>query len=141
MNIPIVMDTNVLVTAFKSKKGASYKLVSLIGKDKFQLNISVPLILEYEDALKKKIRNPWISNKDIDAVLDYICSVAKHFKVFFLWRPVLKDPRDDMVLELAVSSQSKYIITYNLKHFQRTDRFGIKAITPKELLIITGELS
>ncbi len=105
------------------------------------MNISVPLILEYEDALKKKINNPLISKEDIDAVLNYICSVAKHFKVFFLWRPVLRDPRDDMVLELAVSSQSKYIITYNLKHFQGADKFGIKIIEPKELLKITGELS
>lgn len=131
----IVIDTNVFVSALKSKKGASYKLLSLLNKKDFQINISVPVILKYEYALKQHIGKGPISKKDdIDIILDYICSIANHKKVYFLWRSILKDPKDDMLLELAVSSNSKYIITYNIKHFKGVEKFGLTAITPKDFL-------
>ena len=61
-------------------------------------------------------------------------------EIFFLWRPFLKDPKDDMVLELAVEAEVEYIVTHNLKDFNGVEHFGIKAITPKEFLQIIGEI-
>ena len=115
-------------------------MLSLIDSGKFSLCISVPLVLEYEAATKRQLQTTGLSSTDIDAIIDYICLVAEHYKVYYLWRPLLKDPKDDMVLELAVASNAKAIITYNKADFKGSEHFGIKAITPKELLQQIGEI-
>ena len=135
-----MIDTNVMVAALKSKRGASYKLLSIIDQDKFQISISVPLIIEYEYALKRTNLNILLTESEIDDILDYICQIADKREIFYLWRPYLKDPKDDMVLELAVESESDYIITYNQKDFQGVSKFGIKTLTPKAFLKKIGEI-
>lgn len=104
----------------------------LIGKGLFDINVSVPLILEYEASAKKVIPQTRLNAENIDDILDYICSVAKHRGIFYLWRPFLKDPKDDMVLELAVESNSNLIITYNTCDYEGSGKFGISVLTPKE---------
>ena len=135
-----MLDTNVMVAALKSKRGASYKLLSIIDQDKFQISISVPLIIEYEYALKRTDLNILLTDSEIDDILDYICQIADKREIFYLWRPYLKDPKDDMVLELAVESESDYIITYNQKDFKEVSKFGIKTLTPKAFLRKIGEI-
>lgn len=134
----IVLDTNILVSALRSRQGASYKLLMLVGQANFEVNLSVPLILEYEDAAKRLLGYIPLAERDIDNILDYLCQVAHRREVFFLWRPFLKDPKDDMVLELAVSSGSEAIITYNRQDFVGIEQFGIEAITPAEFLLRIG---
>jgi predicted nucleic acid-binding protein len=116
-------------------------MLSLIDSGKFILCVSVPLVLEYEAAAKKQSRATGLTSADIDAIVDYICLVAQKHKVYYLWRPLLKDPKDDMVLELAVASNAEAIVTYNKADFNGSEHFGIKAITPKELLIQIGEIA
>ena len=140
--LEVVIDTNVLVSALKSKRGASFKVLTLIGQSKFDINLSVPLILEYEDVAKRLIGETALNEEDIDDILDYICSVSNRREIFYLWRPFLKDPKDDMVLELAVTSNCDMIITYNKKDFKGVEKyFGIRVLSPKELLFEIGELS
>ena len=136
----IVIDTSVFIAALRSRQGASYKLFMLIDSEKFEPNISVPLILEYEDAAKRLMGQIALTARDIDNVLDYLCAVANHRAIFYLWRPFLKDPKDDMVLELAVTSASTHIVTYNQRDFQGAEQFGIRVVTAKEFLQIIGEL-
>ena len=57
---------------------------------------------------------PDLSEQAINDLLDYICATSKHTKIYYLWRPCLKDPKDDMVLELAVAAKADFIVTYNL---------------------------
>lgn len=134
----IVIDTNVVVSALRSQRGASYKLMMEIGNGEFDINVSVPLVLEYEDAAKRVIGQIRLKRRDIDDVLDYICTEAKRWKIFYLWRPYLKDPKDDMVLELAVTSKSGFIVTYNTNDFQNVGTFGLRVVTPKEFLKLIG---
>ncbi len=136
----VVIDTNVFIAALRSRRGASHKLLLLVGSEKFAINISVPLILEYEDVAKRYLDELPLSENEIDDVLDYLCAVANRRTVFYLWRPFLKDPKDDMVLELAVTANCDFIITYNQKDFQGIERFGIGLLTPKEFLQKIGEL-
>ncbi len=79
-----------------------------------------------------------LTNNDINAVLDYLLSKSSIREIFYLWRPCLKDPKDDLVLEVAVESQSEYIITFNKKDFKGIDKFGLKAVTPQEFMIERG---
>jgi len=81
-----------------------------------------------------------LSHSDIDDLLDYLCSVANLREIFFLWRPFLRDPRDDMVLELAVESECDAILTYNQRDFAGIEAFGIRVITPREFLKEIGEI-
>lgn len=135
----VVIDTNVLISALRSSRGASFKLISLIGTEKFEISLSVPLLLEYEDVSKRK-KFEHLIDTDIDDLLNYICKVADKRNIFFLWRPFLKDPKDDMVLELAVEEGCEYIITYNIDDFKGIELFDVEAITPKQFLIKIGEL-
>jgi predicted nucleic acid-binding protein len=101
----------------------------------------VPLYTEYQDILTREEHLTGTNTKkEILNFLRYLCKIANRQKVFFLWRPWLKDPKDDMVLELAVASKSQYIITYNLQDFKNIQSFGIKDITPKKFLEILEEV-
>lgn len=136
----IVIDTNVIVSALRSRNGFSFDLLSLIDDKRFKISISVPLILEYEDAIKRNKKVIKLSQANIDAILDYICLIAEKRKIFYLWRPFLKDPKDDMILELAVESESDFIISFNKKDFVGTTKFNIEVLTPKEFLQMLGEI-
>jgi predicted nucleic acid-binding protein len=132
----IILDTNVLVSAMKSNQGSSFKLLTLIDEPIWQLHISTPLVLEYESILKREIEAN--RHTDMDALVDYLCLIATAHQIFYLWRPVLHDAKDDHVLELAVKAQAT-IVTWNIKDFKiARSKFGIDAITPKELLIQKG---
>lgn len=137
--LKIVIDTNVIISALKSRNGFSFKLLSIIDDKRFRVFISVPLILEYEDVIKRSESQIKLSFTEISDILDYICLIAKQRKIFYLWRPFLKDPKDDMILELAVESECDYIISFNKKDFKKIEKFNLEVITPKELLRKIGE--
>jgi len=138
--IEVVIDTNVFITSLKSKNGASFKLLFEVSKEQFELNISSALIFEYEDVAKRKSTKLALSNSQIDSILDMICKSSNKCQIFYLWRPFLKDPKDDFILELAIESQSEFIITYNVNDFKGVDKFGIKVATPKDFLKMIGEI-
>ena len=129
----IVLDTNVLLSALRSSRGSSFRLLSLLGTDSFALHISAPLIAEYEAVLKRG--QLALSNEQVDDVIDFICTKAVHHKIFYLWRPVLKDPDDDFLLELAVKAQAN-IVTWNVSDFKEAASFGISVLTPREVLAL-----
>jgi putative PIN family toxin of toxin-antitoxin system len=137
----IVVDTNVVVAGLRSRKGASHRLLSAIGTGRFEIALSVPLVLEYEDALHRQLAVTGLSRADVDAVLDYFCRVALQQDIFFLWRPYLPDPKDDMLLELAVAASCQAIVTHNLRDFAGVGRFGIDALPPAVFLARIGVLA
>lgn len=130
----IVIDTNVILSALKSRNGKSFELISKIGNGLFDFAISVPLILEYETVLKNHLDRNIFTDTDIEDFVDYICTVGIKTKIFYLWRPFLKDPFDDHVLELAVNANAQTIVTFNKKDFLEAKSLGIKIQTPKEFL-------
>jgi putative PIN family toxin of toxin-antitoxin system len=135
MKTNLVIDTNILVSALKSRNGASFRLLMALQANAFNPCLSVPLFVEYESVLKRPGLLPHMEEHDIDAILDYLLSRASIHEVFFLWRPFLKDPKVDLVLEAAVASQSRYLITFNLRDFADVEKqFGIKVVTPQEFL-------
>ena len=132
--IEIILDTNVLHAGLYSSRGASYRILRLIEKGKIKPVLSTALLFEYEDILKRNKRILKIKDSDIEIILDNLCVLSKHQKIYFLWRPYLSDPKDDLILELAVASSIKTIVTHNIKDFKNINKFGVKAITPKILL-------
>jgi len=137
----IVIDTNALLTSLKSHRGASYKLISLLPTERFSIAISVPLIIEYEDVLRRGRLPSSITEKDIGDFIDFICHIGYQQDIFFLWRPFLPDPSDDLVLEVAVAGGCDAIITYNKRHFKNVEKFGLRILDPKEFLAEIGVIS
>ncbi len=130
----IIMDTNVLFAGLYSASGASFKLLELLVSGHLQLVMSTPLLFEYEDVLKRNRNMLQLTEPEIDIVLDNLCIFSRHQRVYFLWRPYLPTPKDDLVLELAIAGRVNTIVTHNLKDFVRIEKFGVEAITPKTLL-------
>lgn len=134
-----MLDTNVLVAALRSRKEASFRLLSLVGRARFDLYLSVPLLLEYESVLGR-LGMVDLTRNQVDDVLDYLCGVARHQDVFYLWRPCLKDPKDDLVLELAVAGRCRYLVTFNTRDFIGAVRFGVEVCSPGEFLAEIGDI-
>jgi predicted nucleic acid-binding protein len=134
------MDTSVLVSALRSSRGASHRLLMLVGGEHFELNLSVPLVLEYEDAALRLTELGFITAEDVEAIIDYLCAVANHRQVFYLWRPFLPDPNDDMILELAVAASCDFIVTHNTRDFAGAEQFGQQVLTPQQFLREIGDL-
>lgn len=134
----VILDTNVLVSAVRSRHGASYAMVSQLPSPKFEIALTIPLYIEYQDVLTwPEIMTEQYSVDEAIQFTRYLASIAHKQAIHFLWRPWLKDPKDDMVLEAALASQSRYIVTYNLKDFIGKgieENLEITAVTPKNFL-------
>jgi putative PIN family toxin of toxin-antitoxin system len=139
-NPGIVIDTSVWIAALGSRFGASFRLLELVDRRRFVLNVSVPLILEYESIAKREANRLGLANEDIDDIIDYLCAVARHWSISYLWRPGLTDPGDEMILELAVTARCSAIVTFNVRDFGDASRFGIRVLRPGALLKEIGEL-
>jgi len=136
----IVIDTNVIVAGLRSRRGSAFQLLTLIDTGQFDIHLSVPLVLEYTDVLLRELPNLYLSREEVDDLIDFYCSVGIPHKIFFLWRPFLRDPKDDMVLELAVKAGCQSIITYNTRDFAGVEQFGLSLLEPSEFLRLIGKL-
>ena len=136
MNRPrVVIDTNVIVTALRSQRGASALLLSLIGGEIFEFHLSIPLVLEYEEVLIRQQQELGLSADEIGAFIDSLCAAGiRHDQIHFNWRPLLTDERDEHILDLAVQGQCDAIVTYNVRDFRGVNQFGIRAIDPQTFL-------
>jgi predicted nucleic acid-binding protein len=134
-SLKVVLDTNVLVAAARSRQGASFALVSAIPHPRFQLCLSVGLYAEWQDALTRPENlPPGRSADDARGFLRYLASQARLQQIHFLWRPFLPDADDDMVLELALAAGCQHIITHNVADFRGADQLGVTVMTPRDFL-------
>jgi putative PIN family toxin of toxin-antitoxin system len=131
----VVLDTNVLVAAVRSRLGASFAIVSAIPSDRFVPCLSIGLYAEWHDVLTRAEHlPPGRTGNDALQFLRYLASQSELHEIHFLWRPFLPDADDDMVLELALAANCQYIITHNLADFSGTERLGVSAVTPRDFL-------
>ena len=130
----VVLDSNVLVSALRSRRGASFRLVTLLRQGRFEVALSVPLALEYEAVLVRHAKELGLARHEANGFVDYMCGVAYRQAIHFLWRPTLTDPDDEFILELAVAAGCKAIVTHNVHDFGGATRFGVTIITPGDFL-------
>jgi putative PIN family toxin of toxin-antitoxin system len=129
----IVLDTNVLIAANRSRLGASFALLQYLRAQKFVLLVSVPLFLEYESVLKRSEQLA-IGNRNeamVDGFLNALTLRVEPVHLFYLWRPQLTDPADEMVLETALNGRADALVTYNVKDFVAASRFNLPVWTPQ----------
>jgi putative PIN family toxin of toxin-antitoxin system len=129
-----VLDTNVLISALRSRNGASFELLRRIGTPGWRLHISTALLLEYEEVARREAAAFWARPERVEAILNFIAASAVEHGISFRWRPFLSDPDDDFVLELAVSAGARDIVTHNIRNFIGADSLGVTALPPAEFL-------
>lgn len=136
-----VLDTNVLVAGLWSRTGASFRVLELVYEGRIRPVLSVALVVEYEMVLKRRAGELGLQPRDIDILLDHLCDVGHRQMIHFLWRPTLRDPRDELVLELAVAAGCSHLVTHNVRDFAGAERFGVTVIRPGAYLRTIGVCS
>lgn len=133
----LVLDTAIMVAAVRSDAGASRRMLVAALERRFTMLASVPLLIEYQAVLTRpeQRRVSGLSADDIEVLLDAIAAVAEPVHTAFLWRPVLPDADDDMVLEAVVNGRADALVTFNIRDFAPVVRlFGVGVLPPGEAL-------
>lgn len=136
-----VLDSNVIVAGFRSRRAASFRLLELLRAERFEIAMSVPLALEYEAELIRHASLLGWRRADAEGLVDYLCAVAHRQEIHFLWRPTLTDPKDEFVLELAVAAECEALVTHNTRDFAGASGFAVRVVLPSEFLSMVEQTS
>jgi putative PIN family toxin of toxin-antitoxin system len=128
----VVLDADVMVAAVRSRRGASAAWLRAVLRGEVQILVSVPLMLHYESVLlRPQHRAPsFLSSVELDMLLDAIALIATPVIISYLWRPMLRDPNDELVLETAVNGQADLLLTFNERDFAGAERFTVRISRP-----------
>ena len=129
------MDADAIVAAMRSPSGASAEIIRKVRREKFALLLSVPLAMEYEAVCLRPEHQlaAGLSEQEVRIFVDAVIAIAEPVKIHYLWRPQLRDPSDEMVLETAVNGRANLLITFNVRDYGKAPaRFGIEVMTPRE---------
>jgi putative PIN family toxin of toxin-antitoxin system len=135
--VRLVLDTNVIVTAMRSPKGASAALLMAARRDKIKILANVALALEYEATCRRAEHGiaAGLRPAQVSVFVDAVIAMAEPVESHFLWRPQLRDPADEMVLEAAANGQASAIVTFNSQDFGSVPKqFGIEVLSPVDVL-------
>jgi putative PIN family toxin of toxin-antitoxin system len=137
----VVLDTNVIVAAFRSRTGASRVIVEAALRGRFALLLSVPLALQYEEVLTrpKQLSAIQLTAEEVRQVLRSLFSICKPVEIRYLWRPHLRDPDDELVLEAAINGRADCMVTFNLRDFVEAGSFNLQVLRPDVFLSILSE--
>ena len=136
----VVLDTNVIVAALRSKSGASHRLLLTLGHPRWQSVVTPALMYEFEDVARRPGNAPELSAEDISAVLDLLYQRSNRQFVYFRWRPLSPDPGDDLILEAAIAGNCDVVVSFNEWHLRAASEFGMEVLKPFEFLKRIGEV-
>ena len=130
----VTVDTNVILASLLSQAGASHQILNLIIEEKLSLALSTPVILEYDDVLKRKdiLDKLKFDESEIEDILDLLVLLADKYSIYYRLRPNLLDENDNMLIECAFTSNSQYLITSNIKDFKKSElkHYPFQVVTP-----------
>jgi putative PIN family toxin of toxin-antitoxin system len=132
-----VLDTDAVVAAMRSPGGASAAILQAARQGQVTLLVSVPLAIEYESVCREADHRlaAGLSDRQVDVFLDAVLAMSEPLETHFLWRPQLRDPNDEMVLEAAVNGRAAALVTFNRRDFGTApERFGVQVLLPREAL-------
>ena len=141
MRYRFALDTNVLLAALRSRRGASFRLLQgLADEGPLQLVLSTALLLEYEEILERFRAEIALDDEALNEVLNFLALIALKPTIYYRWRPALRDPDDEFLLDLAVAARCRFIVSFNGRDLEAAQSFGIEVLTPAQLLEFLEEL-
>jgi len=135
--VRLVLDTDVVVAAMRSPGGASAAIVRAVRQGRTTILVSVPLAMEYESVCRKAEHQmaSGLSDREVDVFVTAVIALAEPVRTHFLWRPQLRDPGDEMVLEAAINGRADALVTFNTRDFGTVpSRFGVELLLPREAI-------
>lgn len=129
-----VMDTNVIVAAMRSRRGASFEIVRRLRLGEWTTVLSNHLLFEYEEVLKRQAPEVGLSLEDVDELLNAVCARAEECPLSHGWQPILSDPDDEPLVQLAVESDAFRIVSHNVRHLLPATSLGVELLRPREFL-------
>ena len=140
MKKSVVIDTNVLVAATRSRIGGAFVLMTHVRSGRIVTRCSAAMFLEYEAVFKRPEQRAasGLLLSDVDEVLYELAALVVPVRTHYQWRPQLRDPADEMVLEAAVNASADAMVSYNLKDFDAAFKFGLKILTPQQTMAFLG---
>mgnify|MGYP001035795953 CR=1 FL=1 len=129
-----IMDSNVLIAAFRSRRGASFEVFRRLRLGHWTAVVSNHLLFEYEEIFKRNAALLGLSLEDVDEVLNAICARAEDWPLSHDWHPILTDPDDEPLVQLALESGARRVVTHNVRDLQPATRLGVELLTPREFL-------
>lgn len=132
-----MLDTDVVVAAMRSPSGASAAILRAARRDEVTLLLSVALAMEYEAvcSLAKHQLASGLADREVDIFVNATIAMAEPVRSHFLWRPQLRDPGDEMVLEAAVNGRADALVTFNLRDYgDAPSRFGVELLLPRDMI-------
>lgn len=132
----LVLDTNVVVSAFRSRRGASNALLRLAVDGSIRPLCSTALFLEYEAVLSREETRAATGHSldDVASVMRALAAVAEGIDIPFRVRPMLRDADDEMVLEVALNGQADAIVTHNVADFRPAISLGVEITGPVDII-------
>lgn len=132
-----MLDTDVVIAAMRSPTGGSAELLRRIRLGRATMLMTVALALEYEaqGMMAEHRLAAGLSTVEVGTFVDRLISMAEPIEIYFRWRPQLRDPGDELVLEAAVNGRASTIVTFNEKHLREArTSFDIEVLRPGEVL-------
>ena len=131
-----MLDTNVIIAAFRSRRGASNLLLGLMAEGRATLLSSTALFLEYEAVLSRAETLAVTGHEldDVPRIMSALAAVSEPVDISFRVRPLLPDAGDEMVLEAAVNGRADAIVTHNVRDFGPAGGFGIEVAPPNRIV-------
>ncbi len=132
-----MLDTDVIVAAMRSRRGASAAILRAARQGQTTLLVSVALAMEYEAVCREAEHRlaSGLSDREVDVFLAAVIALAEPVQAHFLWRPQLRDPGDEMVLEAAVNGRADALVTFNTRDFGIVpSQFGVEVLLPREAI-------
>ena len=132
-----MLDTDAVVAAMRSPTGASAAIIRAVRQGQATLLLSVPLAMEYEAVCRRPEHRleAGLSSREVEIFLDAIVAMAEPVNTHFLWRPQLRDPNDEMVLEAAVNGRADALVTFNLRDYgTAASQFGVEVLLPRDAI-------
>ena len=131
------MDTDAVVAAMRSPSGASAAIIRAARQRQATLLLSVPLAIEYESVCRRSEHREasGLSAQQVEIFLDAVIAMGEPVRTHFLWRPQLRDPNDEMVLEAAVNGRANVLVTFNVREYgTAAAQFGVEVLLPREAI-------
>lgn len=132
----MILDTDVIIAALRSTKGASAEIIRRVLRDEIRIELTVAMALEYEAvALRQEhLIAGELTAKEALNLIDSLAAIAKPVEIHFRWRPQLRDVDDEMILEAAINADDRTIVTFNAPDFAGAERFDVEVMSPREIL-------